>query len=65
MQIKWHSRNEITRDFSTTPVFCPKSYWTPLLGHPNLEMFLSELGKELFKTVTLVTFTDKTLAGRS
>ena len=49
MRIKWHFRNEITEDFSTTPVFRPKSNWTPPVGHPNLEMFLSELEKELFE----------------
>ena len=36
-------------DFSSTPVFRPKSSWTPPLGHPNLEIILSELEKELFE----------------
>ena len=49
MRIKRHFRNEITEDFSTNPVFRPKSNWTPPLGHPNLEMFLNELEKELFE----------------
>ena len=49
MQVKWHFRNEITKYFSTTPVFRSKSKWTLPLGHPNSEMFLSELEKELFK----------------
>ena len=49
MLIKWHFRNEITEDFSTTPVSRPKSNRTPPVGDPNLEMFLSELGKELFE----------------
>ena len=35
--------------FSATPVFCPKSKWTPPLDHPHLEMFLSELEKELIE----------------
>ena len=49
MRIKWHFRNEISEDFSTTPVFRPKFNWTPSLGHPNLEMFLSDLENELFE----------------
>ena len=49
MLIKWHFRNEITEDFSTIPIFPPKSNWTPPVGYPNLEMFLSELEKELFE----------------
>ena len=49
MQIKWHFRNEIMEDFSSTPVFRPKSSWTPPLGHPNLEIILSEFEKELFE----------------
>ena len=49
MRIKWHFRNEITEDFSTTPMFRPKSNWTPRVGHPNLEMFLSELEKKFFE----------------
>ena len=49
MRIKWHFRNKITEDFGTTPVFSPKSNWTPPLGHSNFEMLLSELQKELFE----------------
>ena len=49
MRIKWHFCIEITEDFTTPPVFRPKSNWTPPLGHPNLEIFLSELEKELFE----------------
>ena len=30
-------------------MFRPKSNWIPPIGHPNLEMFLSELEKELFE----------------
>ena len=51
MGIKWNFRNEITEDFSTIPVFRPKSNWTPPAGHPNLEMFLSEIEKEFFEGV--------------
>ena len=36
-------------DFTSTPVFRPKSSWTPPLGHPNLEIILSEFEKELFE----------------
>ena len=49
IRMKRHSCNEITKDFSTTSVFRPKSTWIPRLGHLNIKMFLSELEKELFE----------------
>ena len=33
------------------PAFSPKSNWKPPEGHPNLEVFLSQIENELFKTV--------------
>ena len=56
MQIKCHFRNEFTEDFNATPVFRPKSKWTPPLSHPNLEMFLSKLEKELLKDINFSHF---------
>ena len=49
MRLKWHFRNDTTPNFSEIPAFRPKSTWNPPKGHPNLEVFLSEVEKELFK----------------
>ena len=49
MRLKWHFRNEPTLYFKETPVFAPKSTWKPPKGHPNLEVFLSQIEKELFE----------------
>ena len=49
MRIKWHFRNEPTQDFSSTPAFSPKSTWNLPVGHPNLEVFLSQIEHELFQ----------------
>ena len=48
MRTKWHFRNELTPFFSESPAFRPKSTWKPPLGHPNIEVFLSQLEKEIF-----------------
>ena len=48
MRLKWYFRNEVTPNFSEVPAFRPKSSWNPPKGHPNLEVFLSEVEKELF-----------------
>ena len=49
MRIKWHFRNEPSDNFSERPAFSPKSSWKPPLGHPNLEVFLSQVENELFE----------------
>ena len=49
MRIKWHFRNEPSDNFSERPAFSPKSLWKPPLGHPNLEVFLSQVENELFE----------------
>ena len=49
MRLKWHFRNEPTPYFKETPVFAPKSTWKPPKGYPNLEVFLSQIEKELFE----------------
>ena len=49
MQIKWNFRNEPSQNFSNVPVFSQKSSWKPPVGHPNLEVFLSQIESELFK----------------
>ena len=48
MRIKWHFRNEISKDFSEVPRFSPKFSWNPLQGHPNLEVYFSQVENELF-----------------
>ena len=51
MRIKWHFRNEPSESFSTIAAFRSKSSWKPPAGHPNLEVFLSSVEKELFEDV--------------
>ena len=51
MRFKWYFRNDPTPDFSEKPSFTPKSSWKPPTGHPNLDVFLSELEKQIFKIV--------------
>ena len=51
MRIKWHFRNELSENFSEIPSFRPKSSWKPPKGNPNLEMFLSKVEQDLFKTI--------------
>ena len=55
MRIKWHFRNEPSENFSEIPSFRPKSYWKPPKGNPNLEMFLSKVEQDLFKTIETPT----------
>ena len=50
MKIIWHFRNEPSDSFSERPAFSSKSSWKPLLGHPNFEVFLSQVENELFET---------------
>ena len=49
MRTKWNFRNEPSQGFSVAPGFTHKSSWKPPLGHPNLEVFLSQVESELFK----------------
>ena len=51
MRLKWYFRNEPTSDFSENQWFTPKSSWKPPTRYPNLEVFLSELEKQIFKIV--------------
>ena len=44
-------RNAPTPNFSKKPSFTPKSSWKTPTGHPNLEVFLTELEKQTFKIV--------------
>ena len=49
MRLKWYFRNEPTPSFSERPSFPPKSSWKPPKGNPSLELFLSQVEKELFE----------------
>ena len=42
-------RNKATREFSTTRAFNPKSTWKPLNGSTSLELFLSQVEKDLLE----------------
>ena len=49
MIIKWFFRDDISHNLSEEPAFTLKSKWKPAKGHPNLEVFLSQIKKELFE----------------
>ena len=49
MRLKWYFRNEATEDFSETPSFRSKSSWKPPQGNASLELFLSQIERELFE----------------
>ena len=49
MRFKWFFRNEPTPSFSETPAFKTKSSWNPPKGHPYLEVYLSQVERELFE----------------
>ena len=48
MRLKWHFRDE-PQGFNETPAFTPKSTWRPPKGNACLEVFLSQVEKELFE----------------
>ena len=49
MRLKWFFRNEPTPSFSETPAFKTKSSWNSPKVHPCLEVYLSQVEKELFE----------------
>ena len=49
MCIKWNFRDEPSEDFSDKPAFRPKSSWKLPPGHPGLELFLSQIEKDIFE----------------
>ena len=49
MRLKWFFCNEPIPSFSETPAFKTKSSWNPPKGHPYLEVYLSQVEKELFE----------------
>ena len=51
MHLKSYFRNEITPNFSEVPAFRPEFAWNPPKRHPNFEVFLNEVEKELFTVV--------------
>ena len=50
-RVKWHFGNEPSESFSNKAAFFPKSNWKPPEGHPNLEVFLSQIERELYKMI--------------
>ena len=48
MHFKWYFCNEPSSEFIETPSFTPKFSWKPPKGHSSLEVFLSEIEKEIF-----------------
>ena len=51
MRIKWHFRNEPSEKFSTIPAFQSKSSWKTPTDHPNLDILLSSVEKELLENI--------------
>ena len=49
MHTKLIFRNQPTPQFCEVPTFSPKSSCKPPKGHPNLEVFLSQLENEVYK----------------
>ena len=47
--VRWYFRNEPTSSFSERPSFTPKSTRKPSKGNPSLELFFSQIEKELFE----------------
>ena len=48
MRLKWHFGDE-SQGFNETPVFTTKSTWHPPKGHACLEVFLSQVEKQIFE----------------
>ena len=51
MRIEWYFRNEISENLIEVPAISSKSSWKPPQGHPNLEVYLSQVENELFRIV--------------
>ena len=49
MHLKWYFQNEATEDFSEMPSFRSKLSWKPPQGNASLEIFLSQIERELFE----------------
>ena len=43
-----YKKIQSSEDFYDKPAFCPKSNWKPRPAHPGLNLFLSQLEKEIF-----------------
>ena len=48
MRWKWHFCDDVCEMFCEIPAFRRKTSWLPSKGHVSLEIFLSQLEKELF-----------------
>ena len=51
MRINWNFRNLPSQGLRVVPVPARKSSWKALLGHLNLEVFLSQVKSKLFKEI--------------
>ena len=51
MHVKWDFWDE-PQGFNETPAFTPKSTWHPHKGHACLEVFLSQVEKEIFEILS-------------
>ena len=51
MRIKLNFQNETSEYFSDEPAFCPKSNWKIRPGPPSLELFLSQIEKDIFENL--------------
>ena len=49
MRPKLYFSDKPTPFFSEQPSFSSKSFWSPPVGYPNLEVFLSQIEQELFR----------------
>ena len=49
--IKWNFRNEPSESSSDKPAFRPKSSWKPPPGHLGLELFSSQIEKDIFENL--------------
>ena len=51
MRCKWYFKNDVTENFSQPPAFQIKSNWNPPKGQPALEMFLSQIERDIFSVL--------------
>ena len=62
LSLEWFFHNESTSSLSETPAFKTKSSWNPPKGHLCLEVYLSQVEKELFELAVSHLGTGRSLA---
>ena len=55
MRIKWHFRNELSKNVTEKKHIQAEASWKSRKGNPNLEMFLRQVEQDLFKTIETPT----------